>query len=221
MKYIRIVFIFLLLNCLLIFNCQSINNLRYNKENNLNKKIKVNLTLYIVLITFIIFIFFILIFLAILYIKVVIKNERKKKLLNKYKKNYFLQEIVKPIIYKNNYLIQEGVDLCPICLQNFLSDTSKIFITSCKHIFHFYCFKKYILSSSQCECPICKFNFFSNIDENKIDIEKLKQIIELDEKDNPEFENKKQNIILKENNSKSKDSAANFQDASVNFYYNY
>ena len=221
MKYIRIVFIFLLLNCLLIFNCQSINNLRYNQENNLNKKIKVNLTLYIVLITFIIFIFFILIFLAILYIKVVIKNERKKKLLNKYKKNYFLQEIVKPIIYKNNYLIQEGVDLCPICLQNFLSDTSKIFITSCKHIFHFYCFKKYILSSSQCECPICKFNFFSNIDENKIDIEKLKQIIELDEKDNPEFENKKQNIILKENNSKSKDSAANFQDASVNFYYNY
>jgi len=221
MKYIRIVFIFLLLNCLLIFNCQSINNLRYNKENNLNKKIKVNLTLYIVLITFIIFIFFILIFLAILYIKVIIKNERKKKLLNKYKKNYFLQEIVKPIIYKNNYLIQEGVDLCPICLQNFLSDTSKIFITSCKHIFHFYCFKKYILSSSQCECPICKFNFFSNIDENKIDIEKLKQIIELDEKDNPEFENKKQNIILKENNSKSKDSAANFQDASVNFYYNY
>jgi hypothetical protein len=219
MKYFRIVLIFLLLNFLLIFNCQSINNLRYNDENNLNDKIKVNKTLYIVLITFIIFIFFILIFFAILYIKVIIKNERKKKSLIKYKKNYFLQEIVKPIIYKNNNLIQEGVDLCPICLQNFLSNTSKIFITSCKHIFHFYCFKKYILSSSQCECPICKFNFFSDIDENKIDIGKLKPIIELDENDNPEFENKKQNLMLKENNSKS--SVANFQDASVNFYYNY
>jgi len=105
-------------------------------------------------------------------------------------------------------------------LQNFLSDISKIFITNCKHVFHFYCFKKYIISSSLCECPICKYNFYSCIDEKKINIEKLKSIISLDENDNPEFENKRQNLTLKENNSKSKDSVSNFP-VSVNFYYNY
>lgn len=208
MKNFRTIFIFLIN----YFNCQIINNLRKNYNNNDLKekeKEKKKLSLYIGLTTFIFFIFFISI-LVVLYIKVILKEKRKKQLLNKYKKHYFLQEIIKPSIYKNNILIQDGVDLCPICLQNLLSEISKIFITNCKHVFHFYCFKKYILSSSLCECPICKFNFYSFIDEKKIDIEQLKPI-KLDENDNPEFEIKRQNMTLKENGSKS----------TVNFYYNY
>jgi hypothetical protein len=163
--------------------------------------------------------FIIIMIFVFLYIKIIIKKERKKKLINEYKKKYYLQEKVKPTIYKNNNLIQDGIDLCPICLQNFISGVSKIFITNCKHVFHFYCFKKHILFSSNCECPVCKFNFFTFVDEKKINIDKIKPI-KLDENDNPEFEINKQNLLLKENNSKSKESVVNLQDASINIYNN-
>jgi len=168
---------------LLIFN-QYINSYNLRKLCQTEKecnKIKKNL-IYTIIIVFIIFAIFIIV--IIIYIKFCLKKKKNSKIQNDLlKKNYLFQKIMPYYIYNKN--IQNN---CVICLQKFIFNHSKICITPCKHIFHFYCLKKYLLSSKNNECPLCKFNFYNHIKNiNEKELKKI-EIIPLNENDNPEKE---------------------------------
>ena len=132
------------------------------------------------------------------YYKKKIRERKKKQLIQMYKKYFLFQDLMKPIIY-NREKIQETKEkeMCAICLQDFIINKSKICITPCKHIFHFYCIKKHILSSEHCECPLCKFDLLTNLDEDKLSVNNL-DLSPINEDDNPINENPNK-IIIKEN----------------------
>lgn len=96
--------------------------------------------------------------------------------------HFLFQNIMKPEIFSERFKSAEKN--CSICLLDFVVDKSKICITNCHHIFHFYCLKKYVLNKKGKKCPICNNNFFEIFENIKIDEKKIK-IIPLNEKDNP------------------------------------
>ena len=115
-----------------------------------------------------------------------------------YRKYFLFQDLMKPIIYEREKIQEiKEKETCAICLQDFIINKSKICITPCKHIFHFYCIKKYILSSEHCECPLCKFDLLTNLNEDKLSINNL-DLSPINEDDNPINENPNK-IIIKEN----------------------
>ena len=124
------------------------------------------------------------------------KKQKKKELFQLFKKYFLFQDLMKPAIYEEKK-IKETKEICAICLQDFVINKSKICKTPCQHIFHFYCIKKYILSSEHCECPLCKSDLLSYLDENKINVSNL-DVSPINEEDNPINENS-QKIIIKEN----------------------
>jgi hypothetical protein len=168
---------------LLIFN-QYINSYNLRKLCTTEKEciqIKNNLIkiLIIVLSSAVIFLIIIVLYIKFCYRKR-INSKVQKDLL---KKNYLFQKIMSCYIYNKN--IQNE---CVICLQKFIFNYSKICKTPCNHIFHFYCLKKFILSTKNIECPLCKYNFNKHLKKIK-DKELLKiKIIPLNENDNPEKE---------------------------------
>jgi hypothetical protein len=132
------------------------------------------------------------------YYKKKIREKKKKQLLQMYKKYFLFQDLMKPLIYNEEKIKElKEKEACAICLQDFVINKSKICKTPCQHIFHFYCIKKYILSSEHCECPLCKFELLTDLDEDKLDVEHL-DLSPINEEDNPanEIPNK---IIIKEN----------------------
>ena len=132
------------------------------------------------------------------YYKKKIRERKKKQLIQMYKKYFLFQDLMKPIIYNREKIKEtKEKEMCAICLQDFIINKSKICITPCKHIFHFYCIKKHILSSEHCECPLCKFDLLSNLDEDKLSINNL-DLSPINEDDNPIYENPNK-IIIKEN----------------------
>ena len=168
---------------LLIFN-QYINSYNLRKlctterecEQIKNNLIKI---LIIVLSSVVLFLIIIVLYIKFCYGKR-INSKIQKDLL---KKNYLFQKIMPCYIYNKN--IQNE---CVICLQKFIFNYSKICKTPCNHIFHFYCLKKFILSTKNIECPLCKYNFNKHLKKIK-DKELLKiKIIPLNENDNPEKE---------------------------------
>ena len=130
------------------------------------------------------------------YYKKKIKEKKKKELFQLYKKYFLFQDLMKPAIYEEKK-IKETKEICAICLQDFVINKSKICKTPCQHIFHFYCIKKYILSSEHCECPLCKFDLLSNLDEDKLNVSNL-DLSPINEEDNP-INEIPQKIIIKEN----------------------
>jgi len=124
------------------------------------------------------------------------KKNKKKELFQLCKKYFLFQDLMKPAIYEEKK-IKETKEICAICLQDFVINKSKICKTPCQHIFHFYCIKKYILSSEHCECPLCKFDLLSNLDEDKLNVSNL-DLSPINEEDNP-INEIPQKIIIKEN----------------------
>jgi hypothetical protein len=110
------------------------------------------------------------------------------------KKHYLFQKLMKWNYYKKNEKNEEEV--CPICLQKFNVNISKICVTPCKHIFHFYCLKKFVFEFNNFNCPYCKKDYLTNKKFNLQDI----RIIPLNEEDNPINELKK--IKFEEKNEK-------------------
>ena len=100
-------------------------------------------------------------------------NPNRKKLTNEEKnlifkkKEYLFQNELKPKILKlknpENYF-----DKCPICLDK-IKENDIITYTPCNHIFHFDCFKQYMFITTDTHCPLCKFDFFSLLNEKDID----------------------------------------------------
>ena len=168
---------------LLIFN-QYINSYNLRKlcsTENECLQIKKNIIniLIIVLSSLVIFIIIIVIYIKCCYRK----NTNSKIQKDLLKKNYLFQKIMPIYIYNQN-----NQNECVICLQKFIFNHSKICITPCKHIFHFYCLKKFILSTKNIECPLCKYNFNNDIKNiNEKELKKIK-IVPLNENDNPEKE---------------------------------
>ena len=113
-----------------------------------------------------------------------LKKSKNKKLLIEHRKHLLFQSILIPQIYD-----KEEEEVCAICLQNLKIKKSKVCFTNCKHVFHFYCLKKYVLNSDKTICPLCKEDLFKG---TKFDMELVAivnaQIIPLDEKDNPIYE---------------------------------
>jgi hypothetical protein len=102
--------------------------------------------------------------------------------------NYLFQYIMIPEIY--NERLQNLESQCTICLIKFVLKKSKIVETKCHHIFHYYCLKKCLLNAAEKKCPNCNYDFFSlftnavNLKINEIKIEPL------DERDNPNNDDK-------------------------------
>jgi hypothetical protein len=128
---------------------------------------------------------FILVIISSIYLykkfKEFLKKFKNKKLLKEHRKHLLFQAILIPQIYE-----KEEEEVCAICLQNLKIKKSKVCFTNCKHVFHFYCLKKYVLNSDKTICPLCKEDLFKD---TKFDMELVAivnaQIIPLDEKDNP------------------------------------
>lgn len=63
-------------------------------------------------------------------------------------------------------LIEKGVDVnefdenCPICLESLFE--GKIYLTSCKHIFHHECLRNSIKVSNKYKCPLCRGDLSRN-----------------------------------------------------------
>ena len=108
-------------------------------------------------------------------------NSKEKSLIIA-QQHFLFQNIMKPEIFSERFKIL--VKNCPICLIDFVIGQSKICVTNCHHIFHFYCLKKYVINKKGKKCPICNNNFFDIFENIKINEKKIK-IIPLNEKDNP------------------------------------
>ena len=105
--------------------------------------------------------------------------------INTLKKHYLFQKILDCNTYSS-----DEEEICPICIQKFNKQISKVCKTPCQHIFHFYCLKKYVFESNNniCfSCPLCKKEY---LEENNINLEGIRDI-PLDENDNPIYENEK------------------------------
>lgn len=64
--------------------------------------------------------------------------------LKEYKKNKNLEEII---------LIEDSINQCSICLENFLKKEKKI-IVKCSHEFHKKCIKEWLNNNNT--CPLCR-----------------------------------------------------------------
>ncbi len=113
-------------------------------------------------------------------IKRILKKSKNKKLIKLHRKHLLFQQIIIPQIYES-----EEEEVWPIYLQIIKKNKSKVCITKCKHVFHFYCLKN-VLNSDKNICPLCKEDLFKD---TKFDIKLIAilnaPIIPLDEKDNP------------------------------------
>ena len=85
--------------------------------------------------------------------------DENENLINK--KIFLLKKEFKLIHYSNEIKTKK----CPICVENFKLE-SKIILTTCNHIFHYKCLKKFVLENKIILCPLCKFDFMS-LFENK------------------------------------------------------
>ena len=103
------------------------------------------------------------------------------------KKYYLFQKLMQFTYYKN-----DKEEICPICLEKFNKNISKICTTPCNHIFHFYCLKKYVFQFNNLKCPLCKKEYLKDNNFNLYGI----RVIPLNENDNPIYETK----YLKGNN---------------------
>ena len=73
--------------------------------------------------------------------------------------NHILNELV-DVQFKNvSENVKEGNEKCVICYENFLKDEN-IKMTTCFHLFHFNCIKKWVQSKNRSieppDCPICR-----------------------------------------------------------------
>ena len=188
----KLIFFFLLFN--IILNNNDTKNLNDNKSSSLDNQSFSSssedehnshtfITLLIILISLIILVVILFIFYK-FYLNSYIERNKipnfKTTNLFELKKHYLFQKLMNWKYYKNN----DDEEVCPICLQKFNKNYSKICITPCKHTFHFYCLKKFVFEFNNLNCPYCKKEYLPN---KKFDLHGVK-IIPLDENDNPIYE---------------------------------
>ena len=87
-----------------------------------------------------------------------IKKKVNKKI-NLMKKAYLFQNDLKPKILKLKFP-EKNFRECPICLEN-INENNIICYTPCQHIYHFTCFKNYMIFTKDSHCPLCKYDLFS------------------------------------------------------------
>ena len=97
-------------------------------------------------------------------------NDTQKQL-NLKKKVYLFQNELKPKILKLK-ISENFYNECTICLDN-VKENDIITYTPCNHIFHFDCFKQYMFITTDTHCPLCKFDFFSLLNEKDIDFNNI------------------------------------------------
>jgi hypothetical protein len=115
--------------------------------------------------------------------------QTKLEQIEELKKNYLFNKIIKTLQYDEKTICSETK--CSICLLNYVFNKSKICLTPCNHVFHFYCLKKYIINENKKLCPLCNNDLLSTLKEEDNFYFNV-QIIPLDENDNP---NNEQNEI--------------------------
>ena len=127
----------------------------------------------------------------------------KKDMINIIKKHFLFQNLIIPEFFIEKLKFYDNI--CSICLNVFIENKSKICVTQCHHVFHFYCLKKYVLENNGRKCPNCNYDLFRILDKIKFNYNLVK-IIPLDEKDNPnnEKKNKENKIINKDKDNLNK-----------------
>ena len=129
-----------------------------------------------------------------------IKN--KKDMIKIIKKHFLFQNLIIPEIFIEKLKFYDNI--CSICLNAFIENQSKICVTQCHHVFHFYCLKKYVLENNGRKCPNCNYDLFRILDKIKFNYNLVK-IIPLDENDNPNNEKKNsENKINKDKDNLNK-----------------
>ena len=95
-------------------------------------------------------------------------------------KQLFESEIVPQ--YYSKELDDKEFNGCPICLQKYRNNVSKIVIVSCNHIFHYKCIYDWLINNKHWKCPICNFDLTNKVklmsrsikySEDQINIQKL------------------------------------------------
>ena len=181
-------FIYKILFYFLFFNTSQnqifCKNIRILKEETISKKAKI----YFISILLVLIVILILIFGIYKSIKIkkqinsINNNNENLSEIDSKKKNYIIKNKFKSFIYSKDFLFNK----CSICLLNFVENKSPIFMTPCGHLYHKYCLKKYFLTDVKNNtCPVCKFNFFNLIKDEKFNFNKVK-IISFNENENPD-----------------------------------
>jgi cell division protein FtsL len=194
-KFIKIISLFFIISQ---FICENIklnkyddlynNKIRYlnQKESNKDsskKNIRDKLSLgekIIIIVSTALFLILIIILIVYILYKLDVKQQFLKKNMVIFQKHYLFQNIIKEKICDE--VLKE--DTCSIGINKFILNKSKICVTPCNHIFHFYCLKKYMLDGKGNKCPNCNFNFLEIFNTIKINPSTV-EIIPIDEKDNP------------------------------------
>ena len=176
-----------------------------NQESEISKEIKI----YIICIILTLIIIIILIYAIYKSIKINKKKNNNNTNLNEIdskKKNFIIKNKFKAFIFCKDFLFKN----CCICLQQFIENKCNIFMSPCGHLFHKYCLKKYFLTNIKNNtCPVCKFNFFNLIKDEKLNFNKVK-IISFDESENPDnYTNLETEISLVKKKNKLKIIALN------------
>ena len=101
----------------------------------------------------------------------ILSNHKKTKeeILIVKKKIYCLFE---HILKEENYITNDEKEKCIICLEEIKINENVCYLP-CKHVFHFKCLKLYFYDNLCSECPLCKYDLFTILNEKNIDFKDI------------------------------------------------
>ena len=86
-------------------------------------------------------------------------ENQKKEIEDKKKIELLFNTKISKIKYSSN-IIENANTSCSICLENFIENESMVTLTSCNHIFHYDCLKKWSeKNTGHFKCPNCNYDF--------------------------------------------------------------
>ena len=80
-----------------------------------------------------------------------------------------------PIKYSSD-ILENANTSCSICLENFVENESMVSLTSCNHIFHYDCLKKWSeKNTGHFKCPNCNYDFLKEEEPIIINVQKKRE----------------------------------------------
>ena len=96
------------------------------------------------------------------------KKTKEEILIIKKKIHCLFEQILK----EENYIENNEKEKCIICLEEIKINENVCYLP-CKHVFHFKCLKLYFYDNLCSECPLCKYDLFTILNEKNIDFKDI------------------------------------------------